>query len=356
MAQLKNTTINDSEFIRVPSGTTAQRPASPQPGMIRYNTTIQRTEFYNGTRWVNLDHPLQATTTGTVVTQNFKNYTVHAFNGSGTITFLEPTIIDCIIVAGGGSGSNDNGAGGAGGVVLVRGFPVDVQSYTITVGSGGAAPAAGARRLGINGQNSTAFGYTASGGGGGGSPSSPNATAFNDNCRKGLDGGSGGGAGRRSLQACTDNNFNQTRGESTQNQYISDQYAIGYGHPGVNQGPTSNFNNGGAGGAGSEPSQGFGTGASAQPGNGGIGMYFGDMFGDNFGDNGWFAGGGGGTADNSATTGLIGLGGRGGGGNGGTQAGQAGQTNTGGGGGAGRQDNGPGGAGGSGIVIIRYLR
>ena len=35
----------------LPVGTTAQRPASPVTGMIRYNTTTGLVETYNGTSW-----------------------------------------------------------------------------------------------------------------------------------------------------------------------------------------------------------------------------------------------------------------------------------------------------------------
>lgn len=35
----------------IPSGTTAQRPTSPSPGYIRYNTDINNTEIYTGTFW-----------------------------------------------------------------------------------------------------------------------------------------------------------------------------------------------------------------------------------------------------------------------------------------------------------------
>jgi len=56
MATLKNTTINDTGFIRIPNGTTAQRPGSPAAGMIRFNTTFNITEYYNGTNWINLEN------------------------------------------------------------------------------------------------------------------------------------------------------------------------------------------------------------------------------------------------------------------------------------------------------------
>jgi hypothetical protein len=54
MANLKNTTINDTGFLTLAAGTTAQRPVSPTAGMIRYNTTWNITEYYNGSNWRDL--------------------------------------------------------------------------------------------------------------------------------------------------------------------------------------------------------------------------------------------------------------------------------------------------------------
>ncbi len=44
-------------YFDVPAGTTAQRPASPATGMIRFNTTIGKLEQYDGTDWVAIDAP-----------------------------------------------------------------------------------------------------------------------------------------------------------------------------------------------------------------------------------------------------------------------------------------------------------
>jgi len=52
MATLKNTTVNDINFLQLPSGTTAQRPASPAAGMVRFNTSLGYAEVYNGSSWV----------------------------------------------------------------------------------------------------------------------------------------------------------------------------------------------------------------------------------------------------------------------------------------------------------------
>ena len=52
MATLKNTTINDTGYMGLPSGTTAQRPVSPVAGMVRFNTTLGYAEVYNGATWL----------------------------------------------------------------------------------------------------------------------------------------------------------------------------------------------------------------------------------------------------------------------------------------------------------------
>lgn len=55
----------DSQFLGIPSGTTAQRPASPAAAMFRYNTSLSRAELYNGTSWIPDGLVLQ-TVTGTI--------------------------------------------------------------------------------------------------------------------------------------------------------------------------------------------------------------------------------------------------------------------------------------------------
>ena len=56
MATLKNTTINDTGFLQLPAGNTAQRPGSPSTGMIRVNTnaTPYLLEIYKGGAWTTL--------------------------------------------------------------------------------------------------------------------------------------------------------------------------------------------------------------------------------------------------------------------------------------------------------------
>lgn len=52
MAQLKNTTINDTGFLKLPAGNNQARPPSPSTGNIRVNTEFDVEEIYNGTDWV----------------------------------------------------------------------------------------------------------------------------------------------------------------------------------------------------------------------------------------------------------------------------------------------------------------
>lgn len=52
MAILRDTIINQGN-VQLPSGTSAERPSSPELGQIRYNTDKKLVEFYNGNNWQN---------------------------------------------------------------------------------------------------------------------------------------------------------------------------------------------------------------------------------------------------------------------------------------------------------------
>lgn len=88
MATLKNTTINDTGFLRLPPGNTAQRPASPLVGMIRYNIDLGFTEQYNQDGWQGIAPPPVITSIspttfngegGTNITVNGSNFDTSAF-------------------------------------------------------------------------------------------------------------------------------------------------------------------------------------------------------------------------------------------------------------------------------------
>ena len=59
----------------LPSGTTAEQPANPATGMIRFNTQTGHVEIYNGNTWQTL-----AVSGGVSV-----NYVVDSFTGDGTL-------------------------------------------------------------------------------------------------------------------------------------------------------------------------------------------------------------------------------------------------------------------------------
>ena len=286
---------NGTGALLTPSGTTAQRPASPIVGMQRWNTTIGGMEVYIGT----------------------------GSTGWQTIASTAYTV-DYLIVAGGAGGGSGGGGGGAGGLVTSSGLSVSPgTSYTVTIGAGGPGATGATTTSGSNGTNSSLSTVTtAIGGGAGGS----NSTGTN-----GLSGGSGGGGG---LSGGTSVGGSGTAGQGFAggNGIVSQPYPTGGG--------------GGAGAAG-------GNAVSSTSGAGGIGIsssYSGSAT--------FYAGGGGGGAYLQGTpAGTPSAGGSGGGGTGSvTGTGASGTANTGGGGGGGAYNNSAqvGGAGGSGIVIIRY--
>jgi hypothetical protein len=59
MAQLKNTSVESSGFIKLPTGSTAQRPASPTNGMMRYNSEFNIIEQYVNNKWKYNPHTIE---------------------------------------------------------------------------------------------------------------------------------------------------------------------------------------------------------------------------------------------------------------------------------------------------------
>ena len=323
MAQLKNTTINDTGFLQLPVGNTAQRP-TPAAGQMRFNTSTGKAEFYNATVAAWLGTPVVGViaTGGTVYDVDVEGttYRVHVFTSTGnsTFTIIEGGEIEYLIVAAGaagGAGNVNEGGGGGGAGGLITGLTtVTAQTYTISIGSG----SAGTTNTGVNpanGQNSSAFGLTAIGGGAGGSCSPAS----------GGSGGSGGGGG-----GCSS-------GKPGGNGTAGQGFAGGRGQwtgDASNPDNGNNGNGGGGGGAGGVGLSGFlrggfslGTGTI---GGKGIGIV------TNIAGSGiMYAQGGDGGAGRASHTGAI----------------AAPNTGNGGGGSANGQLSG---AGGSGIVIVRY--
>ena len=186
-------TASGTGALKIPVGTTAQRPSTPVAGDIRYNTTDDRAEVYSGTEWKATGGvPFDAS--GGVVT-TVDGYRIHTFTVSGTFTpalNLEGKVEVLVVGAGGaGSGFSPHGGGGGGGDV-VTGFlniAKGTSPMTVIVGIGGGG-AGGASSFGPftanGGQPGSGYNGGTSGSGIGGG--SGNFT------------GSGGGAGAQATQ------------------------------------------------------------------------------------------------------------------------------------------------------------
>jgi hypothetical protein len=290
-----------TQALGYPAGTTEQRPQNPSNGFTRYNTDLRAMEAY--------------------------------INGAWAVTSVGTYVADALIIAGGGGGGGGaiwpGGGGGAGGLLYITGNTILAGStYSVVIGSGGAAGLNSQPAYGSNGTNSSFNGSTAIGGGFG--------DGQNVLTRASTGGNGGSGGGGASYQGTA--NVVNMGGVGTLNQGNA-------GGNGYYQNDTS-MNSGGGGGAGSR-------GASyvfGQSGSGGVGLQYGIS-----GTVTYYAGGGGGGGTLSSYPARAGFGGLGGGGNGGYDTvGVAGTVNTGGGGGGGGYSL-RGGAGGSGLVIISYF-
>lgn len=270
-------------------------------------------------------------TGGTITTSG--SYRIHTFTSSDIFTNTISTTAEYLIVAGGGGGGSDAGGGGGAGGMITGSTSITPQSYTVTVGGGGAG-GTGATSPSFpsddaaNGGNSSALGITSLGGGKGGMGQS------RDTGRAGAGGSGGGGGGTYPSANNGGDSGLGTAGQGNNGYHVRSNSVIGQpetGAGGGGKGAASNSQDGGAGASSS---------ISGSPVT-------------------YAGGGGGGGWTNSAY--RDGYGGSGGGGDGGgigssgnkqQRVGFPGTANTGGGGGGGNQAN--GGNGGSGIVIIRY--
>lgn len=117
MATLRNTIVNDTGSVYLPFGTTAQRPAAPVDGDMRFNTSLGYIEYYYRGFWINaetnrgsvppngllclldVDNLASYPGTGTVITNIGGS---SAFNGTinGTVT-LQTTATGSRFLSGG---------------------------------------------------------------------------------------------------------------------------------------------------------------------------------------------------------------------------------------------------------------
>ncbi len=152
MAGLKNTKIEDTGFITIPAGTTAQRPSSPSTGAFRFNTDESAYEVYNGTDWANANGSAPP-----------------VFNNSGNLatisdsygTYTSIATVDATDPNGGAltysisNGSLPSGSSLNSGTGVISGEPANVNSQTtynfsVTATTSGGQAATGQFSLTVN--------------------------------------------------------------------------------------------------------------------------------------------------------------------------------------------------------------
>ena len=73
-------------YFDIPSGTTAQRPSSPNSGYIRLNTTIGSLEFWNNGSWSQTNYvPTINSLSGTIIAGVASNITLNVTNSTATM-------------------------------------------------------------------------------------------------------------------------------------------------------------------------------------------------------------------------------------------------------------------------------
>src|SRR5688572_28838729 len=97
--------VGGTAGFKLPVGTTAQRPASPSTGTMRFNTTTSHVEVYDGARWRPLIMRSILASGGTVT--EIGGYRIHTFTAVGNHTFsvTHGGNVEVLVVAGGGGGA-----------------------------------------------------------------------------------------------------------------------------------------------------------------------------------------------------------------------------------------------------------
>lgn len=88
---LSGQTNTATDFLDMPAGTTAQRPSSPATGHIRFNTTLNLMEYYDGNGWKAIDSaPLVTSISPTTSTTANENITITGsfFASGATVKFI----------------------------------------------------------------------------------------------------------------------------------------------------------------------------------------------------------------------------------------------------------------------------
>ena len=285
--------------ICIPSGTTDDRPSSPQKGMIRINETKLGVEVYDGSEWKLIVQP-PVGGAGGAGSGETTDVGQQAFTSAGTSSWTCPAnVYDVSVVCvggGGGSTRDEQGAGGGGGLGWANGIPVEPgQTYTVVVGAKG-TPASSGNYAGNGGTSYFIDTNTCYGGGGGGTGRDRNGSASRPGYG-GQGGGFGGSGGTQQGGGYGGNGGDGNRsGLNDTGQSCGGGGAAGYS---------------GNGGQGGHYTSGWGTGSSGQ-GGGGAGGYAGSS--ESYGGGGGGVGlnGEGSSGQHTSSNGGAGRGGSGG--------------------------------------------
>ena len=283
-----NVTVGGTSHLGIPSGTTAQRPASPSIGNTRFNTDTGSLEFYDGTEWVSTNLiPTISSITGTIWATASSTLTISLTNVTDFIdvkyfegSTLLATDTNRPVTSGSATSAVPSAVYGqtAGDTITIQVLNQDGTPSTNTIDKTIATlPTAGSGTLAIDGDTRThtitsttsfvvASGtslsnvqvYVIGGGGAGGTPS----TLGND----AGGGGGGGGMSYKQWSTLAAGSYNATvggggtpstsrpgtGGDGGQSSFHSTQYA-----------------NGGSGGSGNSGVGGSGTTFSGTGGSGG---------------------------------------------------------------------------------------
>ncbi len=254
--------FNATSAVKIPVGTTAQRPGTPVAGQMRYNSTLDQAEVYSGTEWKAVGgSPFDAS--GGVIT-TIDGYNIHTYTVSGTFTpsLTKEGKVEVLVVGAGGGGafvSNPGGGGGGGGAV-VTGFiniakgtaPISVVVGSGSSGTGGTSYFSSLTANGGQPGSGTTGGTSGSGIGGG----------------TGNSQGGGGGAGAQTAQTFKWTDAGGVGGQGFGSSISGTLRMYGGGGGGASSGSGKTSAPGLAGGAGS------GGVATANSGGGGSGGSF----------------------------------------------------------------------------------
>jgi len=92
-----NVVFTNTNSIKLPVGTTAQRPATPVAGDFRYNSTLSDAEYYNGSAWKNLISPTKIAVIDLVLPDN-NQYTYPTINAWASVPLNRLTETDTFVV------------------------------------------------------------------------------------------------------------------------------------------------------------------------------------------------------------------------------------------------------------------